>query len=215
MKKSNSGRKGFTLVEIIVVLVILALLAAIAIPSLTGYIRKAQKANDTVNLHTLNSATTCYRLNKVITNNDVFDPLTTENARMQALISEGFLEQILISQQQDVQYVWHIPTQKWLSEPVSDSPPTIAVASVSLNKSFLIVSDPANGGDNASPKTLLATVQPVNASNLTVTWSSSDTAIATVDTNGVVRFVKPGNVVITATSADGSKTATCAVRTQW
>ncbi|MDR2162784.1 MAG: prepilin-type N-terminal cleavage/methylation domain-containing protein [Clostridiales Family XIII bacterium] len=39
---NRRGRKGFTLVEVIVVLVILAILAAIAIPALTGYIDKAQ-----------------------------------------------------------------------------------------------------------------------------------------------------------------------------
>jgi type IV pilus assembly protein PilA len=37
----KNGKKGFTLVEVIVVLVILAILAAIAIPALTGYIDKA------------------------------------------------------------------------------------------------------------------------------------------------------------------------------
>jgi prepilin-type N-terminal cleavage/methylation domain-containing protein len=39
--ESRGGRRGFTLVEVIVVLVILAILAAIAIPALTGYIDKA------------------------------------------------------------------------------------------------------------------------------------------------------------------------------
>jgi type IV pilus assembly protein PilA len=39
----KNGKKGFTLVEVIVVLVILAILAAIAIPALTGYIDKANK----------------------------------------------------------------------------------------------------------------------------------------------------------------------------
>jgi type IV pilus assembly protein PilA len=37
------GKKGFTLIEVIVVLVILAILAAIAIPALTGYIDKANQ----------------------------------------------------------------------------------------------------------------------------------------------------------------------------
>ncbi|MDR2162556.1 MAG: prepilin-type N-terminal cleavage/methylation domain-containing protein [Clostridiales Family XIII bacterium] len=40
--ENRGGRKGFTLVEVIVVLVILAILAAIAIPALTGYIDKAE-----------------------------------------------------------------------------------------------------------------------------------------------------------------------------
>jgi prepilin-type N-terminal cleavage/methylation domain-containing protein len=40
--ENRGGRRGFTLVEVIVVLVILAILAAIAIPALTGYIKKAE-----------------------------------------------------------------------------------------------------------------------------------------------------------------------------
>lgn len=39
----RSGKKGFTLVELIVVLVILAILAALLIPALTGYIDKANE----------------------------------------------------------------------------------------------------------------------------------------------------------------------------
>lgn len=46
-------RKGFTLVEIIVVLVILAVLAAIMIPSMTGWIDKAQQKQAYVELHTV------------------------------------------------------------------------------------------------------------------------------------------------------------------
>jgi len=59
--------------------------------------------------------------------------------------------------------------------------------------------------------TLSATVTPANATNKTVTWSSSDTAVATVSSSGVVRGVAEGNATITATTADGGKTATCAV----
>lgn len=43
MFKKLKDKKGFTLVELIVVLVILAILAALLIPSLTGYIDKANK----------------------------------------------------------------------------------------------------------------------------------------------------------------------------
>lgn len=41
--KMRNNKKGFTLVEVIVVLVILAILAAVLIPSLTGYIDKANE----------------------------------------------------------------------------------------------------------------------------------------------------------------------------
>jgi gliding motility-associated-like protein len=54
-------------------------------------------------------------------------------------------------------------------------------------------------------------VAPSNATNKTVSWSSSNTAIATVSTGGLVTAVAAGTATITVTTQDGSKTATCAV----
>jgi uncharacterized protein YjdB len=57
--------------------------------------------------------------------------------------------------------------------------------------------------------TLTATVSPANAADPTVTWTSSNTGVATV-ANGVVTGVAAGSATITATSKeDGSKTAVC------
>jgi hypothetical protein len=54
-------------------------------------------------------------------------------------------------------------------------------------------------------------VSPANATDKTVTWSSDNTAVATVSTSGLVTAVSPGNATITVTTHDGAKTAACQV----
>jgi uncharacterized protein YjdB len=80
----------------------------------------------------------------------------------------------------------------------------IDVTGVSLNKSTLSL---AVGG---STETLTAIIAPANATIQTVTWSSSDDAVATVSA-GVITAVAAGTVAITVTTDDGDFTASCAV----
>jgi len=62
-------------------------------------------------------------------------------------------------------------------------------------------------------KTLRATVSPADAADVSVTWTSSDEAIATVAVNGRVTAVSPGTATITVTSNfDNTKKATCTVK---
>lgn len=66
--------------------------------------------------------------------------------------------------------------------------------------------------DAGATTTLTAAVEPKNAYNKKVNWSTSNANIATVDTNGVVKGVSAGTATITATAADGSnKKATCQI----
>ncbi len=58
--------------------------------------------------------------------------------------------------------------------------------------------------------TLVATVQPDDATNKNVTWQSSNANVATVQ-NGTVTAVGPGKATITVTTEDGKRTATCTV----
>lgn len=53
-KKRN--KKGFTLIEMIIVIVIIAILAAIAVPSMLGYVNKANEATATANCRAVVSA---------------------------------------------------------------------------------------------------------------------------------------------------------------
>ena len=58
---------------------------------------------------------------------------------------------------------------------------------------------------------LTATIVPATALNKDVTWSSSNTAIASVDANGLVTAKTTGNATITVTAKDGGKSAVCFV----
>jgi len=86
-------------------------------------------------------------------------------------------------------------------EPPTDSTGvTVPVESISLEPTLSITV--------GEYETLTATVLPANATDKTVTWTSSN-ANATVDENGKVTAVSAGTAIITATA--GGKTATCTV----
>ena len=82
--------------------------------------------------------------------------------------------------------------------------PAVAVTGVSVTPTTATVAA-------GSTESLTATVAPANATDKAVTWSSSDTAVATVSDEGVVTGVAAGSANITVTTHDGSFTATCAV----
>jgi uncharacterized protein YjdB len=57
---------------------------------------------------------------------------------------------------------------------------------------------------------LKATVNPSNATEKTIAWSSDNPSVAAVS-NGTVTAVKAGSATVTVTTQDGGKTARCAV----
>jgi uncharacterized protein YjdB len=81
---------------------------------------------------------------------------------------------------------------------------TVGVASVSLNVSTATLSI-------AQTVQLVATVLPSNASNKSVTWSTNNSGVATVNSSGLVTAVAGGVAVITVRTSDGSYTATTTV----
>jgi uncharacterized protein YjdB len=62
-----------------------------------------------------------------------------------------------------------------------------------------------------STQQLTKTIAPANATNQNVTWSTSNTGIATVSAAGLVNGVSAGNATITVTTVDGNKIATSVI----
>ena len=81
---------------------------------------------------------------------------------------------------------------------------TTPVSSVLLNQTTLSLSR------NATYQ-LASTISPSTASNKTVIWSTSNSAITTVSSSGNVRGIAIGSAVITAQTSDGSFRAACNV----
>jgi uncharacterized protein YjdB len=85
-----------------------------------------------------------------------------------------------------------------------DAPTTVPVSGIKLDKSSLSLEI----GEKA---TLTATIAPSDATNKSITWSSANSSIATVN-NGVVEGVATGETTITAKTNDGGFTATIPVK---
>ncbi len=80
--------------------------------------------------------------------------------------------------------------------------PTVHVTGVTLDRDTTTI-------EKRKTLQLAATVEPDNAANKDVTWSSSNTSVATVDSDGLVTGVDLGNATITVTTVDGGYTDTC------
>ena len=90
------------------------------------------------------------------------------------------------------------------SKPVKPSKPTVVdVTSVVLNKTSLSLTV----GDSNK---LSATVNPSNATNKNIMWTTTDKTVVSVDNNGNVKALKAGTANITAKSNNG-KTAKCQI----
>lgn len=87
----------------------------------------------------------------------------------------------------------------------------ICVVMVNVNVSSIALSESAISIEKGTSVKLIAKVAPVDATDKNVVWKSSETNVAKVDEYGNVTAVNGGNVIITATSADGKIVATCSV----
>ena len=141
-----------------------------------------------------------YTINKCVFRQNNKQPITDTEAPFEIHFSDGCCTE---DTNWDMDGVTSIEVYRYVT------PTTVDVTGVSLNKTTTTLTV----GDT---ETLTATVSPDGATDKTVTWSSSDTDVATVE-NGVVTAVGSGTANITVTATNGTddtsddKTATCAV----
>lgn len=90
-----------------------------------------------------------------------------------------------------------------LASCTESEPDAIPVTGVILDQTSLTLTE-------GEQETLVATVSPKEATNKDVLWSTSNKKVATVE-EGIVSAVGAGEAVITVTTDDGGKTATCSV----
>ncbi len=84
---------------------------------------------------------------------------------------------------------------------------TVEVVNDSVNVKKINLSVPKNTITVGSVTQVKTKVEPSNATNRELVWTSSDKSIATVDSNGIVKGIKNGVVTITAKTKDGKVVA--------
>jgi uncharacterized protein YjdB len=80
-----------------------------------------------------------------------------------------------------------------------------------INVTGVTISDNSITIEENNTYALSATVLPNDATDKSVTWSSSNSGVASVDSSGVVSGVTIGSATITVTTTDGGFTAQCSV----
>ena len=211
------SKKGFTLIEILVVLIIVGVLLGIAIPSTLAVRNRANrslyctriaiieanalrwgrnneeilKIDEEAGLKTTISINTLLDLGYV-NEEEITDPRTNEPMTYPVTVIRS--ENQVYSQ---IRTAVEICGGEELRVPVTNL--TVSPDSVNLE---------LGGAANLRTQTITAIVGPPHATDRSLTWSSSNNAVATVNQNGVITAAGPGTAIITVRTNDGGITRT-------
>lgn len=119
MSKINNikvQKRGYTLIELIVVIAILTILTTTIIIGAFALINYSKTAADNASLHILSDATQFYGKEMATASDDVFYGITTDIDRMNKLVTEGYLQAVIIPQTENKQFKWQTATQEWSME---------------------------------------------------------------------------------------------------
>jgi len=220
------NKKAFTIIELIVVMAIIGILVLLAMPKFTGQTKQAKYTKLIANTKQLENASERYYMDKQdwprltdipYSSSDITafaQKIYDSTGKTITLDPDGSYYDVDYSK---ISKYIEVPDDKLnyiIQNPVGniyalddlseDAKQRLQVGELILNKSSLSL----NVGQF---DTLIATVTPITASNKNVMWTSSNTNIAVVDSNGLVTSKASGSVTITATSEDGNYVATCNV----
>lgn len=117
--KRIKDASGFALIEMLIVVAIVAVLIAIAIPVFNNQSAQAQIAADQANVRILNSASAAYGVSHGTVSGDIFLGISTDAARIDALIGDGYLDEQPVVQQEKKRFKWSVAGQTWQTDDVS------------------------------------------------------------------------------------------------
>ncbi|MFF2889314.1 family 16 glycosylhydrolase [Paenibacillus sp. NPDC057967] len=112
----------------------------------------------------------------------------------------GYFDGLLSPDPQDIPATMQVDYVRVYKEGDSENPGNVSVTGVTLNQTSAQV-------EVGQDVQLNATVAPSNATNKQVTWTVSNSSVASVNQSGKVTGLAPGTATVTATTVDGNKTA--------
>ncbi len=104
--------QGFTLIELIVTITILGILSAIAVYNLPSLLDRAKLTIDHYNLKILNTVTPTY-LSEMPSENPFTDSTATNQERLVELVSQDYLDAVIVIQTQDTSFTWNLTDVRW------------------------------------------------------------------------------------------------------
>ncbi|EOE0255772.1 Ig domain-containing protein [Enterobacter hormaechei] len=137
----------------------------------------------------------------------MYVPKAKENRYWAATASFNDIPQTAVNSVETVSAVLNLQSPAMtFYKTVNVTTPAVQVTGVTLNETKLDL----DAGETAQ---LVAEVTPADATYKQVTWSSSNEEVAKVSADGLVTAMAGagGTTIITCTTVDGGKTATCEV----
>lgn len=104
--------KGVTIIELLIVIVVVGIIATFAVTSLGNTVSASRIEADSHNLMVLNKQTGRYATTISYTD-DIFNGINEDEARINELVTTGFIDRVINVQQDNASFEWNIADQKW------------------------------------------------------------------------------------------------------